>query len=231
MDTAHVVALLLADSRFPGGGHVHSGGLEEGVARSLISGDADLPGFLYGRLRTAGELAAVFAAASTHAVQRQVDGKHWAVLDAELDARTPSAAQRAASRAQGRGTVRAGRIAWPSPVLDGLLAATPTPHHPVVVGALVGIAGGAPRDAALVVGYLAVSSPASAAVRLLGLDPFQVNAAVAGLATELGAVADRAASSAATDPAELPGPGSPALDLLAEAHLRRHKEEVRLFAS
>lgn len=231
MDTAHVVALLLADSRFPGGGHVHSGGLEEVVARGLISGDTDLPGFLLGRLRTAGELAAVFAAASAYAAQRRVGGQHWTVLDAELDARTPSAAQREASRAQGRGTLRAGRIAWPSPTLDELLAVTPAPHHPVAVGALVGIAGGSPRDAALVVGYLAVSGPASAAVRLLGLDPFTVNAAVAALSTELGAVADRAESSAATDPAELPAPGSPALDLFAEAHLRRHKEEVRLFAS
>lgn len=231
MDPAHVVSILLADSRFPGGGHVHSGGLEEAVARGLISGEADLPGFLLGRLRTAGELAAVFAAAATHAVQRRVGTEHWTVLDAELDARTPSAAQRAASRAQGRGTVRAGRIAWPSQLLDDLLAATPAPHHPVIVGALVGIAGGSPREAAMTVGYLAVSGPASAAVRLLGLDPFQVNAAVAALATELGALADRAESSADFDPAELPAPGAPGLDLLAEAHLRRHKEEVRLFAS
>lgn len=231
MDSAHVIALLLADSRFPGGGHVHSGGLEEAVARKLISGETDLPGFLFGRLRTAGELAAVFAAASAYAVPQRVNREYWTRLDAELDARTPSAAQRAASRAQGRGTVRAGRIAWPSPVLDDLLTATPAPHHPVIVGALVGIAGGSPRDAALVVGYLAVSGPASAAVRLLGLDPFQVNAAVAALATELGALADRAASAAATDPADLPAPGAPALDLLAEAHLRRHNEEVRLFAS
>lgn len=231
MDSAHVIALLLADSRFPGGGHVHSGGLEEAVARGLISAEADLPGFLLGRLRTAGELAAVFAAASAYAVQRRVNREYWAVLDAELDARTPSAAQREASRAQGRGTVRAGRIAWPSPLLDELMAATPAPHHPVIVGALAGVAGGSPRDAALVAGYLAVSGPASAAVRLLGLDPFQVNAAVAALATELGALADRAESAAAFEPADLPAPGAPALDLLAETHLRRHKEEVRLFAS
>jgi urease accessory protein len=153
------------------------------------------------------------------------------LLDVELDARTPSLAQREASRAQGRGTARAGRIAWPSPVLDGLLAVTPRPHHPVVVGALVGVAGGAPGDAAAAVAYLAVSGPASAAVRLLGLDPFAVNAVVAGLSGELHAVASRAAAVAGDHPAALPAPGSPALDLLAEAHSRHHKEEVRLFAS
>ncbi|WP_020670030.1 urease accessory protein UreF [Amycolatopsis nigrescens] len=226
-----VYAILLADSRFPGGGHVHSGGLEEAVARGLVAEVRDLPGFLAGRLRTAGELAAVFAAAAAHAGARKVHSGHWRLLDVELDARTPSAAQRDASRAQGRGTARAGRVAWPSPVLDGLLRVTPRPHHPVVLGALTGIAGGSPAEAALAVAYLAVSGPASAAVRLLGLDPFAVNAVVAGFADELRAVAGRAAAAAGDEPATLPAPGAPALDLLAEAQVRHHKEEVRLFAS
>ncbi|AIJ26317.1 urease, alpha subunit [Amycolatopsis methanolica 239] len=154
-----ISAILLADSRFPGGGHVHSGGLEEAVARGLIREVRDLPGFLHGRVWTAGYLAAAFAAASV--VCRQ-----WTRLDEELDARTPSPAQRAASRAQGRGTARAGRIAWPSPVIDELLTATPRPHHPIITGALTAVSGGTPRDAALAVAYLAVSGPASAAVRL-----------------------------------------------------------------
>jgi len=222
-------ALILADSRFPGGGHVHSGGLEEVVARKLVTSVRDLPGFLSGRLRTAGFLAAVFAAASAHAASRSVLPGHWSLLDAELDARTPSLAQREASRAQGRGTARAGRIAWPSPVLTALLAETPRPHHPVMLGALVGVAGGAPYDAAMAAAYLSVSGPASAAVRLLGLDPFAVNAVVARL--DLQAVCLEAAAVAGDDPASLPSPGSPALDLFAEAHARHHQEEVRLFAS
>ncbi|MBE8518270.1 urease accessory protein UreF [Amycolatopsis sp. H6(2020)] len=219
-------ALILADSRFPGGGHVHSGGLEEVVARKLVTSVRDLPGFLSGRLRTAGYLAAVFAAASAHAAVTQ---GNWSLLDSELDARTPSLAQREASRAQGRGTARAGRIAWPSPVLEGLLAETPRPHHPIVLGALVGVAGGSPYDAAMAVAYLSVSGPASAVVRLLGLDPFAVNAVVARL--DLAAVCSEAAAVAGEDPASLPSPGSPALDLFAEAHARHHQEEVRLFAS
>ncbi|MET8995174.1 urease accessory UreF family protein [Amycolatopsis sp. NPDC004169] len=219
-------ALILADSRFPGGGHVHSGGLEEVVSRKLVTSVRDLPGFLSGRLRTAGYLAAVFAAASAHAAVAR--GK-WSLLDSELDARTPSLAQREASRAQGRGTARAGRIAWPSPVLDALLAETPRPHHPIVLGALVGVAGGSPYDAAMAVAYLAVSGPASAAVRLLGLDPFAVNAVVARL--DLASVCSAAAEVAGDDPATLPSPGSPGLDLFAEAHARHHQEEVRLFAS
>jgi urease accessory protein len=221
-----ISALILADSRFPGGGHVHSGGLEEVVARKLVTSVRDLPGFLSGRLRTAGFLAAVFAAASAHAAVTQ---GNWSLLDSELDARTPSLAQREASRAQGRGTARAGRIAWPSPVLEGLLAETPRPHHPIVLGALVGVAGGSPYDAAMAVAYLSVSGPASAVVRLLGLDPFAVNAVVARL--DLASVCSEAAAVAGDDPASLPSPGSPALDLFAEAHARHHQEEVRLFAS
>ncbi|GAB3870195.1 urease accessory UreF family protein [Kibdelosporangium lantanae] len=218
------VALILADSRFPGGGHVHSGGLEEAARRGLVSDVPTLESFLLGRLRTAGSLAAVFAAAS-------VTCSDWSTLDTELDARTPSPAQRSASRAQGRATARAGRHAWPSPVLDSLLAATPRPHHAVVLGVLTGIAGGSKRDAAVTAGYLSISGPASAAVRLLGLDPFAVNAVVTRLSADLDSVATQAVRAASSPVAELPAPGAPGLDLMAEAHVRHHKEEVRLFAS
>ncbi|MBY8850651.1 urease accessory protein UreF [Saccharothrix sp. MB29] len=215
-----LVALMLADSRFPGGGHVHSGGLEEAVARRLVVDEASLRSFLVGRLRTAGALAAVFAAAA--AAQ---DG--YAELDAELDARTPSPAQRAASRTQGRGIARAATRAWPSARLEGLLRATPRPHHPIVVGVLVAD----PFEAAQTVAYHAVTGPATGAIRLLGLDPFGVNAVLAGLAPEIDAVAGPARDHAGTPPADLPAPSAPGLDLLAEAHDRHHAEEVRLFAS
>jgi urease accessory protein UreF len=106
-----------------------------------------------------------------------------------------------------------------------LLAAVPRPHHPVILGALVGV----PVDAALAAAYLAVSGPASASVRLLGLDPLRVNAIVADLAPDITAVAQDAA--VAREPADLPAPGSPGLDVLAEEHDRHHREEVRLFVS
>jgi urease accessory protein len=287
----NVIALLLADSRFPGGGHVHSGGLEEAAARGLVRTEADLPAFLRHRLRTAGALAAVFAAAAAR------PAPDWLSLDAELDARTPSAAQRAASRAQGRATARAARamvtesaqapeppepvreshsFAEGPPVLNatggdrrfravslgepvreshwlaegapdvnatggdrqfrvvrdgrrdavaGLLAVVARPHHALILGALVGV----PLDAALAAAYLAVSGPASASVRLLGLDPLLVNAIVADLAADIAAVAGDAGLD--RDPADLPAPGSPGLDVLAEEHDRHHREEVRLFVS
>jgi urease accessory protein len=220
----NVMALLLADSRFPGGGHAHSGGLEEAAARGLVRTEDDLPAFLRHRLRTAGTLAAVFAAASAHLAGRGFT--EWSTVDDELDARTPSAAQRAASRAQGKATARAaGRMATcPAGVLQCIGR---RPHHPVILGVLAG----APTDAALAAAYLAVSGPASAAVRLLGLDPLRVNAIVAALGEEVMEVAAAAAATAHLDLADLPAPSSPGLDLLAEEHDRHHREEVRLFVS
>lgn len=88
-----------------------------------------------------------------------------------------------------------------------------------------------PVDAALAVAYLSVSGAASAAVRLLGLDPLVVNGLLVGLGAEIARVAEQAAATAAVDPGELPAPGAPGLDLLGEAHKRKHSMEVRLFAS
>ncbi|WP_158848501.1 urease accessory protein UreF [Saccharothrix deserti] len=215
----NLAALMIADSRFPGGGHVHSGGLEEAVARKLVTDEPSLRSFLVGRLRTAGALSAVFASAATRG--------RYAELDAEFDARTPSPAQRNASRVQGRGIARAAKRAWPSPVLTELLRVTPRPHHPVIVGALVGD----PFEAAQTVAYHAVTGPATGAIRLLGLDPFGVNAILAHLSSEIDAVAAMAADHADTLPEDLPSPSAPGLDLLAEAHDRHHSEEVRLFVS
>jgi urease accessory protein len=211
-----VAALLLSDSRFPGGGHAHSGGLEEAAARHLVTSVDTLAGFLHGRLHTAGQLAATFAAAAAHAARRGVPPSFWSRLDAELDARTPSPAQREASRAQGGATLRA----LGQPFRERT-------HQCIVLGRAIGV----PADAALTAAYLSVSGPASAAVRLLGLDPLAVHRILAELADPLRDVAQRAAATAGLDPADLPAPGAPGLDLLAEAHDRKHHQEVRLFAS
>jgi urease accessory protein len=247
VEVVSLAALVLADARFPGGGHVHSGGLEEAAARGLVTGVDDLGAFLRGRLRTAGLVAAAFAAAAA----RLADGTSrgggaaaggagsggaaadmgvtWADLDAELDARTPSPAQRAASRAQGKATLRAARHAWPSPLLDALVAVHPRPHHPLLLGAVVGLDGAGPTEAARCAAYLAVTGPAAAAVRLLGLDPLAVNALVVALGPDLADVAGAATATGAV--AELPAPGAPMLDLMAQSHVRHHREQVRLFAS
>jgi urease accessory protein len=113
------------------------------------------------------------------------------------------------------------RKAFPHPVLAELGA---HPHHPIVLGATVHLAGGTPEEAAAIAVANSINGPASAAVRLLGLDPLALTAAQARLAAQADAVTQEAASYAD----ELPAPSAPLLDLLAQAHAR---SEVRLFAS
>jgi urease accessory protein len=73
-----------------------------------------------------------------------------------------------------------------------------------------------------------VAGPAGAAVRLLALDPMRATAILARLAGDIDQIAERAAGAADGPLAELPCSSAPALDLLAEVHIRA---EVRLFES
>ena len=61
--TVSVATLLLGDSRFPAGGHAHSGGVEPAVTAGTVTDLESLEWFLRGRLRTAGLVAAGLAAA------------------------------------------------------------------------------------------------------------------------------------------------------------------------
>ena len=295
-----IPTLLLSDSRFPAGGHAHSGGVEPAVTAGIVSDLASLEAFLRGRLRTAGLVAAGLAAAACmraartasamtaetdvaavpgpdrprdrgsgpgNGDQRVVPGEgtdFWGEIDAEADARTPSPAQRGASRRQGRALLRAARVAWPD---DGGLAGLAAsggaraagggaraagggaraagggaraagggaraayrsgPHHAVVLGVAAAAAGCDAGDAARIAAYQSVAGAASAAVRLLALDPMRATAVLARLAPDVDHVAEYAAAAARGPLDELPCPSAPALDLLAEAHIRA---EVRLFES
>lgn len=244
-----VAGLLLGDSRFPAGGHAHSGGVEPAVTAGTVDGLDSLEEFLRGRLSTAGLVAAATAAlACAHARSLPADPDFWSELDAETDARTPSPAQREASRRQGRALLRAALVAWPDAAgLAGLAGsvrprvagATDPPgsgrqeyrggaHHAVVLGATAAAAGCDPGEAARIAAYQAVAGPVSAAVRLLALDPMRATGVLARLGGAIGEVAGRGAAHSGGPPGELPCPSAPALDLLAEAHI---DEEVRLFES
>lgn len=223
---ARAALLVLADGRFPAGGHAHSGGAEAAVKAGRIRDAATLEAFCRGRLHTAGLTAAGLAAAATA-------GMDPLDLDDAADARTPSPALRAAARRLGRQMTRAARAAWPSPALDALAAARPRgAHQPVVLGLAARAAGLTPLDAAYAAGYEAVSGPATAAVRLLSLDPFDATAVLAGLAPELDRVAQDAAEAARRAAYEgldvLPAASAPLLDIGAEQHAAW---PVRLFAS
>lgn len=218
--------LVLADGRFPAGGHAHSGGVEAAVKAGRLRDAEDLAGFCRGRLHTTGLTAAALAAAAAR-------GLDPLVLDEAADARTPSPALRATARKLGRQLMRAARATWPGEELDALAAARPRgAHQPVVLGLTARAAGLTPEDAAHCVAYETVGGPATAAVRLLGLDPFRATAVLARIAPELDEVAALAAAyaerAARDGPDTLPAASAPLLDVMAEAHAAW---PVRLFAS
>ncbi|MDW6056786.1 urease accessory UreF family protein [Streptomyces sp. FXJ1.4098] len=218
--------LILADGRFPAGGHAHSGGVEAAVASGGVHDTASLEAFCRGRLHTTGLTAAGLAAAAA-------TGYDALLLDEAADARTPMPALRKVARRLGRQLLRAARATWPSADLDRLARDRPQGvHQPVVLGVTARAAGLTPPDAAQAAAYESVGGPATAAVRLLSLDPFEATALLARLAPELDDVT-AAAAAAAARVAEagvdfLPAASAPLLDLTGERHAAW---TVRLFAS
>ncbi|MGA5068568.1 urease accessory protein UreF [Streptomyces exfoliatus] len=220
--TSRSALLVLADGRFPAGGHAHSGGAEAAVRAGRVKDAAGLESFCRGRLHTTGLTSAALAAAAAY-------GLDPAALDAAADARTPSPALRAVARRLGRQLMRAARATWPSPRLDALAAMYPRgAHQPVVLGTTALAAGLDAEDAAYCVAYETVGGPATAVVRLLGLDPYQATAVLARLVPEMDQVAERAAAAARQGIDALPAAAAPLLDLTAEQHAAW---PVRLFAS
>lgn len=210
--TSLATLLALSDSRLPTGGHVHSGGIEQAVADGLVKDVPTLRAYLCRRIRTHGLVAASVAAA-VH------DGRLTAAqADRETDARTPSPAARRASRTQGRGLIRLARRVWSDVDWRALGA---TPHLAVAAGAVGAASGITAELTALSVVYTTMTGSATAAQRLLAIDPGDV----AAVTFELAPLCDRTATEAAKELADL---SDPLLDLLAQRHSRRDRP---LFAS
>jgi urease accessory protein len=284
-----LAALLLADGRFPAGGHAHSAGIEAACADGRVTDESNLEEFVVGRLRTTGLVDASLAAATVLTLTDLTAGRRrsagdvgdgtrppldaesrrtpveldadadWCravlALDAEAEARITAPPLRDASRQLGRQLVRVGRRCWPHDVLARVADMRPSGvHQPVALGA-VGVAAGcdAAEVARLAVHHV-LTTPAQAAVRLLGLDPFGVAAVVAGLGplgTQVAADAVDAARRIVLTPergqdvgrsptegldvagwasrlADLPALASPLVEIAAVEHAAW---EVRMFAT
>ncbi|WP_411153317.1 urease accessory protein UreF [Streptomyces sp. A30] len=223
---SHAALLLLADGRFPAGGHAHSGGVEAAVAHGAVHDTHSLEAFCRGRLHTTGLTAAGLAAAAAAGVDPLL-------LDDAADARTPVPALRAVARRLGRQMMRAARATFPSEELELLAAARPQgAHQPIVLGLAARAAGLTPLDAAYAAAYENAGGPATAAVRLLSLDPLDASGLLARLSSDTDAVATAAVQAADRVTAEgidaLPSASSPLLDITGEQHAAW---TVRLFAS
>jgi len=231
---ASSVLLLLADGRFPAGGHTHSGGLEEAIAAGRVRDSEDLIAFLAGRLATTGQVEAAMAAAAWTAAPSI---ERLLALDAEAVARCPSPALREASRAQGRGLLRAARSIWPASSRGevapwpGLAGGLPHgPMHAIALGAVGRHVGLGALEVALAAAQASVSGPAWAATRLLAVSPFAVGHCLARLSTDVETVASTATGLVASGDGvpSLPAYSAPLMEIGAEDHARW---EVRLFAS
>jgi len=205
--TALTTLLTLADSRLPTGGHVHSGGVEEAVTGGLVFDLATLRAYLVRRIRTHGLVTASLAAAVHTGTCSVIEADH------ETDARTPAPAARAASRAQGRGLVRLARRVWPDADWQALGI---KPHLAVAAGAVGAASGLSAEHTAVSVVYTTMTGSATAAQRLLALDPGDV----AALTFALSALCDQTAAAAAKELADL---SDPMLDVLAERHAQRER--------
>ena len=204
--------LALADSRLPTGGHVHSGGMEEAVTAGLVVDLDTLRAYLRRRICTHGLVSASIAHAVHAGTLSVPDG------DRETDARTPAPAARRASRAQGRGLARLARRVWPHIHWDTVGA---TPHLAVVAGVVGQVSDLEPEQTALSVVYTTMTGSATAAQRLLALDPGDVAALTFGLS----ALCEQIAAEGAKELADM---SDPLLDALAQHHSQRERP---LFAS
>lgn len=224
-------SLVLADGRFPAGGYAHSGGLEGAVGAGRVRDLASLHAFLRGRLWTIGLTeAALSAATAVLLLERDPPVVvPWDDLDAEAHARIASPRLREISRRLGRQLVRTARATWPSQLLDSLDPAMKDGLHLSIAHGCVGhVAGLDTSEIAVTSTYGTVAGPATAAVRLLGLDPAAVSGLIACLATEAEEVAAAAVAAADGPLHELPCPAATLVEIEAEHH---EQWEVRLFAS
>jgi urease accessory protein len=215
--------LVLADGRFPAGGHAHSAGVEVFARNREISDVASLRLFLRGRITTSGYSDATVATAAVRELS-------WANVDAEANARLAAPELRAVSRMLGRRLVRTASRCWPDERLGAAASVhADGPHFPVALGAAGAAAGLDAQAVAVVAIHASAATPATAAVRLLGLDPVAVYAELASLAPEI----DRIANCAVADVArhglrDALAPAAPRTEIAAARHSRL---EGRLFAS
>jgi urease accessory protein len=226
--TVGFLALVLADSRLPTGTHAHSNGTEQAVDEGLVNDLASLRDWITGRFYTCVALEAHAAARACVLVQEGGDATAFDRLDKEVDARMASPATRLTSHRQGGQYFRTAKSVLDSAMLARLEDWSSAPHLCVAIGAAAAAAGLGPVGAANLAAYQGIVSPATAALRLLGLDPVGVAAVIVSFAPGCDAIAKAAGAVAHDRKSSLPALQAPQLDRLMEIHRAR---EESLFAS
>ncbi len=219
-----VLGMLLADGRFPAGTYAHSLGLEHAVSSGLNA--AQVPGFMRARLRLVADPEARLAVAARRAAS--AGGAAAALgVEAEWAARCPNPVLRESARRLGAGLLRSAAIAKPSALIDGYRALSPATPRTVALGVVAAAWEIDDETLARIALYDDAATVASAALKLLALDPAEASGWVAGLSASIAA----AAAAIAADmrpPAELPSPAAVGLEIAASIHADRRE---RLFVT
>lgn len=213
--------MLLADARLPVAGHTQSGQLEAAVRSGLTA--EQVPAFLRSRQTSVVRVEAGTAVVALHRLRAGLPLEP--VLDAWA-ARTPAAPMRDTSRALGRALLRLVRRLFPDSAHVAEVAALERSCRPLVLAAAAATGGLTPASLGRLVAYDDLQTVASAALKLLPLDPLDTTSWVHQLLPE----AERLAAELAplTDPHQIPAPSAPQLDLWAQAHARTTR---RLFSA
>ncbi|MGH3277996.1 MAG: urease accessory protein UreF [Trebonia sp.] len=215
--TASIAALLLADGRLPVGGHAHSAGLEPAVDAGLTADR--VPDYLRARLMTVGRMEAAATVLSHRwaGSAGKADSAGLRVLQDELLARTPSAPMREASGQLGRGLARLVQRLWPQALaVRGLRALDAAPQRPVALGVATALTGMDERHAARACLYDDAQTVASAALKLLPIDPLEPVGWLLTAASMIDAVTEEAVK--ITEPAALPAVTAPLIEQWSLTH-------------
>jgi len=220
-----VLSMLLADGRFPAGGYAHSLGLEQAIEDGLrVDGVAD---FVAARLRLVAEPEARISVAARRAAR--ADGLDGVLaVDAQFAARCPSPVLRESARRLGGALLRSAASVWPDGTLiDRYRRASPGTPRPVALGVVAAATGVPDEQLAALALYDDAATVASAALKLLPLDPAHASRWVAEQRLWIEDAARRVAADA-RPLAEQPAPAAIGLELAARAHSDRGE---RLFVS
>lgn len=229
-----IAAFLLADSRLPSGAYSHSAGLEPAVMAGLqVTG---VYPYLLARLQSVVRTETV-AAVLAHRRARELaggrepaeddDGGGFAALEAALDARTPSSAQREASRRLGRGMLRLAATVKPAdPAVVVLKRRLPRPTRPVALGVTAQALGVGELQLARLCCYDDAQSVVAAALKLLPIDPMSATVWILDAEPQINAVAAEALQARTVD--DIPALSAPWMEHWAEDHTERTR---RLFVA
>jgi urease accessory protein len=219
-------ALLLGDSRLPTGAYSYSGGLEPAVAAGLAAGDV-YP-YMLARLRTLTRLECSACVQAHRLAVARASTPAYTRVEAAVNARTPSSAQRETSRSLGRALLRLAGSLHPDDA--GVLALQGLEASPTR-GTALGVFGAAleidEAHCAEACCYEDLQSVAAAALKLLPVTPMCATRWVVDAGEHVTDVIGQARS--IRNCTELPAFSAPRMEYLAEVHT--HNKHRRLFVA